>query len=317
MPSIDENMPEAGLSEDGEIGSTQSSKPSEEYLSQESPEPTEPSEEAEIEQPITQSDEPPAGAGQFNLVDLIDQPAWKTILIDLVKSNKMDPWDIDIVDLANNYWVKIQNMQRGDLRIPANAILAAAILLKLKARTIKLSKIDDEKEETKEISKEELALIEESIPQLSGQRQFREGKISLDELVLSIENILLKTKSRQSILRQKEIPEFKFFVGEGNIDQKIDVVFKKISERADSQGLVMFTALLDEKTPLEMVNCFIPLLFLVNKGKVNAWQEEWFGEIFISLMKEAENEEKEGLEKKKEESKGKGEPEKKKGKEKK
>ncbi len=284
MPSIEENMPEAGLSEDSEIGSIQSS---------------EPSEEAGIEQPITQSAEPQAGLGQFNLVDLIEQPAWKTILIDLVKSNKMDPWDIDIVDLANKYWLKIQNLQRGDLRIPANAILAAAILLKLKARTIKLSKIDEEEEETKEISKEELALIEESIPQLSGQRQFREGKIGLDELVLSIENILLKTKSRQSILRQKEIPEFKFFVGEGNIDEKIAAVFKKISERADSQGLVMFTALLDEKTPLEMVNCFIPLLFLVNKGKVNAWQEEWFGEIFISLMKEMEEQKEEEPEKKK------------------
>lgn len=298
---MEENMPEAEPSADNGIEPAQSSGPLE-----------------EAGQINGQSGEPSAGAGQVNLVDLIEQPAWKTILIDLVKSNKMDPWDIDIVDLANKYWLKIQNMQMGDLRIPANAILAAAILLKLKARTIKLSKIDEEEEETKEISKEELALIEESIPQLSGQRQFRAGKISLDELVLSIENILLKTKSRQSILRQKEIPEFSFFVEEGSIEEKIAAVFKKISERADSQGLVMFTALLDEKTPLEMVNCFIPLLFLVNKGKVNAWQEEWFGEIFISLMREAEKSEgKEELEKKKEESKGKEQSEKKKGKEKK
>jgi segregation and condensation protein A len=302
MPSIEENMPEAQPQEDSEIEPMQPGEPPAGHLSQESPQPTEPPAQAFNQE--SQQNSVPLEQGQVNLVDLIEQPAWKTILIDLVKSNKMDPWDIDIVDLANNYWLKIQNMQRGDLRIPANAILAAAILLKLKARTIKLSKIDEEEEETKEISKEELALIEESIPQLSGQRQFREGKISLDELVLSIENILIKTKSRQSILRQKEIPEFKFFVGEGNIDQKIDAVFKKISERADSQGLVMFTALLDEKTPLEMVNCFIPLLFLVNKGKVNAWQEEWFGEIFISLMKEAE-ESKEKAEKEELEKKGK------------
>jgi len=53
--------------------------------------------------------------------------------------------------------------------------------------------------------------------------------------------------------------------------------------------MVSFTDLLEEQTPLAMVYCFIPLLFLVNNGKVNAWQEEWFGEIFISLIKEADD----------------------------
>ncbi|MEK6820785.1 MAG: hypothetical protein AABY11_00095, partial [archaeon] len=35
-----------------------------------------------------------------DLVGLIDQPAWKTILISLVKNEKMDPWNIDVKDLA-------------------------------------------------------------------------------------------------------------------------------------------------------------------------------------------------------------------------
>jgi len=36
---------------------------------------------------------------QMDLVDLIDQPAWKSILLDLVTSEKMDPWDIDVTAL--------------------------------------------------------------------------------------------------------------------------------------------------------------------------------------------------------------------------
>jgi len=225
----------------------------------------------------------------INLVDLIEQPAWKTILIGLIKSNKMDPWDIDIVWLADLYLRKIQTMERADLRIPANAILASAILLKLKARTIKLTSIDDD-EETTQITKEEIQFIEESIPDLAGQRQFRGGKVTLDELVLSIEQILQKTKQKKSILRDKGIPEFNVSFSNVNIEEKIASVFEKIKGRADSQGLVMFSAILDEKTPVEMVNCFIPMLFLVNKGKINAWQEEWFGEIFIALQKEIEKE---------------------------
>ncbi|MCX6798569.1 MAG: ScpA family protein [Candidatus Diapherotrites archaeon] len=223
---------------------------------------------------------------QVNLVDLIEQPAWKTILIELVKRNRMNPWDIDIVQLADLFLQKVQAMQKGDLRIPANAILASAILLKLKARTIKLSSLDEE-EEAVTITKEELQLIEETIPELSGQRQFREGNITLDELVMSIEQILQQTKERKSILREKELPQFDLAFDRVNIEERIGGIFDRIKERADSQGLVMFSALLDENTPLEMVNCFIPVLFLMNKGKVNAWQEQWFGEIFISLLNEA------------------------------
>jgi len=244
----------------------------------------------QMEMPEALQPEQPAEAQEpINLVDLIEQPAWKTILIDLIKSNKMDPWDIDIVELADLYLHKIQTMERADLRIPANAILASAILLKLKARTIKLTSIDDE-EETTEISKEEIQFIEESIPDLAGQRQFRGGKVTLDELVLSIEQILQKTKQKKSILRDKSIPDFKVYFNTVNIEERIGRVLEKIKARADSQGLVMFSAILDEKTPVEMVNCFIPMLFLVNKGKINAWQEEWFGEIFIALQKEIEKE---------------------------
>ena len=50
----------------------------------------------------------PEGKVKEYLVDLIDQPAWKTILIELVKGNKMDPWNIAVVALADLYWKKIQ-----------------------------------------------------------------------------------------------------------------------------------------------------------------------------------------------------------------
>ena len=42
-----------------------------------------------------------------DLVDLIEQPAWKTILIELVKTEKMDPWSIDISQLSEKYLAKI------------------------------------------------------------------------------------------------------------------------------------------------------------------------------------------------------------------
>jgi len=220
-----------------------------------------------------------------NLVDLIDQPAWKTILLELVKTEKMDPWGIDICDLADKYLFKINQLGQSNLKVPANAILASAILLKMKARAIKLRGIDDDEDATKELSEEDIRMLEESIPELKGTRQFRQGKVSLDELVEGIADVLNKTRKKQSnVLRSKELPEFNVLVDEEGIEEKIGLVEKKISEMADSQGLVLFSQLLDEKTPIAMVNIFLPLLFLVNRGKVNAWQDQWFGEIMIALL---------------------------------
>tara|TARA_Y100000310_G_C20490032_1_gene718739 strand:+ start:186 stop:905 length:720 start_codon:yes stop_codon:yes gene_type:complete len=228
-------------------------------------------------------------AENINLVDLIDQPAWKTILLDLVKGEKMSVWDVDICLLADKYLHKIGNLEHSSLKIPANAILASAILLKMKARALKLTGIEDE-DVIEELTEEEIHMLEESIPELKGVRRFRQGKVSLDELVEGIADVLEKTKKKThySILRTKELPEFKVLVNEEDIDKKVADVEARIAERVDSQGLVLFSQLLNEQNSLEMVNVFIPLLFLMNKGKVNAWQEQFFGEIMIALIKQGE-----------------------------
>lgn len=226
----------------------------------------------------------------IDLVDLIEQPAWKTILIDLVKSEKMDPWDIDLAVLADKYLEKIRSLKGSDLRIPANAILASAILLKFKSRVLKISSLDEEEESTekRELTEEEKAEIEKLLPDLSGSRKAREGKVSLDDLVESIEEMLEKSRSRidKRFLGEREKMEFRIPVGNANIEELVDDVLEQINKKADSQGLVMFSNLVEGKNPNEIVDTFIPCLFLVNKGKISMWQEEFFGEIMISITKQ-------------------------------
>jgi len=224
---------------------------------------------------------------QVNLVDLIDQPAWKTILIELVKKEKMDPWAIDVAELAEKYLLKIHRLEKADLRIPANAILASAILLKLKAKTIKLASLEefeDDPEEARMIAEQKLLFSEENIPELYGERMEREGRVSLDELVDSIEEILEKTRQKSARkLFEAIIPEFKIPFDEKDIEERTNDILERVQLRADSQGLVTFSRLLNEKNPLEMVTVFIPLLFLFNNNKITMWQEEFWQEIFISL----------------------------------
>ncbi len=224
----------------------------------------------------------------IDLVDLIEQPAWKTILIELVKTEKMDPWSIDISQLAEKYLAKINSLTGTDLRLPANAILASAILLKFKSNVLRLSEIDDEEEflkQKKSMSPEEKAEFEAMLPELKNIRKIKEGKVSLEELVASIEKMLQSSrKVRDKNFLQRERAKFSIPFSDFKIDEEMEKVYKIIQKSADSQGLVMFSALIKKQSTNEaIVRTFIPCLFLTNKGKINMWQEQFFGEIFISV----------------------------------
>ncbi|MCR4335480.1 MAG: segregation/condensation protein A [archaeon] len=236
----------------------------------------------------------PDSMDQAGLVDLIDQPAWKTILIELVKKERMDPWDIDIAHLAEMYLGKINALTSTDLRLPANAILASAILLKFKSNVLKLSDIDDEDEfleKKKEMSPEEIAEFELLLPDLKSIRKIKEGKVSLDALVDSIEKMLQHSKKTQdkSFLR-RERTKFEMPMSDFQIDKEMDAVYKLITKNADSEGLVLFSQLIKTKEGdvKNIVRTFLPCLFLTNKGKINMWQDEFFGEIFIATVKSDE-----------------------------
>jgi len=72
------------------------------------------------------------------------------ILLQLVTMGKVDPWNIDIVDITEKYIERIREMQDLDLRISARAILAASILLRMKTEALLYTKEDDGEEQEEE-----------------------------------------------------------------------------------------------------------------------------------------------------------------------
>ncbi len=223
---------------------------------------------------------------KMDLVSLIDQPEWKTILIDLVKTNKMDPWNIDVSQLTEKYLTKINQMESLNLRVPANAILACAILVKTKSKYLKLSSIEDE-EFSEELSNEQKELFLEELPDLVASRSLREGRISLDELVNSIEGIIQQTEPKKGSVRN--IPRMELNFDTISIEEKLDSVYESIRQKVDSEGIVLFNDLIELKDNHSIIDTFLPVLFLMNSGKILAYQEEFFGDIFIKLLAQNTN----------------------------
>lgn len=58
------------------------------------------------------------------------------ILVDMAKSGKIDPWNIDIVDVTDKYLAHMVEMKSQNLRVTGRTFLFAAVLLKLKSNVL-------------------------------------------------------------------------------------------------------------------------------------------------------------------------------------
>lgn len=73
------------------------------------------------------------------------------ILMNLVVTKEIDPWNIDIVDLTKKYLQKIEDARRIDMRVSGKTILVAAILIRMQSETILAKKKEKKKRESKRI----------------------------------------------------------------------------------------------------------------------------------------------------------------------
>jgi len=58
------------------------------------------------------------------------------ILVQMAKTGKIDPWNIDIVDVTDKYLTHICEMKSQNLRLTGRTFLFAAVLLKLKSNVL-------------------------------------------------------------------------------------------------------------------------------------------------------------------------------------
>lgn len=230
----------------------------------------------------------------MDLLTVVVQPTWKEFLIDLVRSRQMDPWDIDLVAVADAYLLKIRELQALDLRVPANVILACALMLKFKSETLSFE------EEPEEAYEETPALLQEDIPELVYRaNRPRRRRVTLQELLDAVDEVmkqgprpLLKTVGPKEI--SIELPQI-------DMNELMQAVYDKALQLKDTESVLLFSALLNAdavaqsshadghnknfESPAEKtVFYLLPVLHLVQEQKLLAWQDAEFGEIFLKIV---------------------------------
>jgi len=160
---------------------------------------------------------------QERIVNLLlnqDELNWKDIIYNLVENEQMDPWDIDVSLLAQKFIQVIREIQEHDFKIPGKIVLAAAILLKIKATHLienDIPNLDKLLNQTEEIPEDELfeemdqrlqKLGDAAHPQLIPRNpQPRNRKVSVHDLVDALQRAM-ETKKR--ILAQQRPVAFPY-----------------------------------------------------------------------------------------------------------
>ena len=231
---------------------------------------------------------------QQQVMDLLlqqEEVSWKTILYDLVKTKQMDPWDINITLLTQEYIKIIKKMQEHDLRVSGKILLAAAFLLKMKSAHLidnDLSNLDKLMNQTEDAEEELLGLIEtnparskDKLPLIPRNPQPRNRKVSIHDLVQALQHALA---SKRRILARDRPVSFHMPKSKTAIITIIRDMYYKIVYYAKKEEKLTFSKLLPPSAgKKEKVYTFVPLLHLENEQKISTEQAAAFGEIFVKL----------------------------------
>jgi len=229
----------------------------------------------------------------FELLFDKDEITWQTIIYDLVRTEQMDPWDIDISLLTQKYLQMLKKIKEMDFRLSGKVLLAAAILLKIKSNKLvgdvdkleELMNSSGEDEFYEELTEEELKEVEESrlVPRTP---QPRKRKVSIYDLVGALQKAL-EVKKRRII---RSIPTMEINVPEKKKDIVLVIreLYEKIKGFFKAGKKMTFSNLIPSDKKEDKLYTFIPLLHLSNQEKVDLKQEEHFGEIEILLKSRKE-----------------------------
>ncbi|MEK6984282.1 MAG: ScpA family protein [Nanoarchaeota archaeon] len=235
----------------------------------------------------------------FNIIfSKADEITWQSIIYKLVKSEQMDPWDIDISNLTQRYLDMLRTLKDHDFRISGKVLLAAAILLRMKSNKLvgeDLSELDrlligvsDEMDEMDFDEQGELAKLDEFPALLPRTPQPRKRKVSIFDLVEALEKAL-EVKKRRLL---HSIPPLNLEAPKKKKDvtEIIKDVYGKIkSFFVNALGpKLTFSKLLQSQSKEDKVYTFIPLLHLAQQNKIELAQENPFGEITIMLKRKTD-----------------------------
>lgn len=231
------------------------------------------------------------GQDQFHAFIYNDNTSWQEIIYDLINSEQLDPWDIDLSILSQGYLERVRELEEANFSLSSKILLVASLMLRIKSELLMnkyIKSLDDILFGKKEEIQQTLNLRDiddDDIPELIPKTPLpRFKKISLQELIAALDKAVV-TEQRRVVRREVEkeaLERTKFFIPKKTISlaDSIKKIHQKIKDVFTKSDKVAFSKFSGPKKQ-EQIDTFIPLLHLDNHNHLYMNQQDHFGEIWI------------------------------------
>jgi len=232
------------------------------------------------------------------------------VLVQMAKNGKIDPWNIDIVDITDKYLASLFEMKTQNLRLTGRTILFAAILLRLKSNVLEgidavqfespqeeyNTDYDDDNLDNPEynnINRSNIISIDEVLQRRSSIRLNRKRVVTLEDLIKQLEfyEELEKKRSLQNAHERakRRVRSFAKFSADDIVNLAHEEYIERSVERLSENLTKIFET--EEKVEIESlmllgmnkITTYIALLFLAARSDFELTQDEFYGPLYVQV----------------------------------
>ena len=228
------------------------------------------------------------------------------LLLHLIEKNKVDIYDIPIVEITEQYLDFVSKMPKDDLDLASEFLVMAATLIDIKSRMLLPKEIDENGEEIDPRAELVEKLIEykmykyaavelRDMQVYAGKSMYKqptvpeevskyEPPVNLDSLLADVD--LNKLNDIFQMVLKRQVDKIdpvrskfgKIEMEEVSLPDKITYVSTTVKKRKKCK----FKQLLEEAhSKVEVIVSFLAILELIKVGEIEVRQDETFGEIYI------------------------------------
>lgn len=239
------------------------------------------------------------------------------ILVDMAKSGKIDPWNIDIVDVTDKYLAHMIQMKSQNLRVTGRTFLFAAVLLKLKSNILEgvdITQFDSQEQddiqydddgfivdygEDDYIPTNNVISIDEVLQRRTSVRLNHNRVVTLKDLIRQLQ-FYEKLEQKQSLKSAHErakrrVQSYSRLTPDDIVNlaheeyietcvQTLKENLSQIFEKNDKIELKELTLL-----GMDKISAYIALLFLTAETDYELQQDEFYSDLYVVKGGEHEN----------------------------
>ena len=231
------------------------------------------------------------------------------ILVDMAKAGKIDPWNIDIVDVTDKYLAHMIDLKSQNLRVTGRTFLFAAVLLKLKSNVLEgidINQFDSEPEDNLEydddgfivdygeddyVPTNNVISIDEVLQRRTSVRLNHNRVVTLKDLIRQLQ-FYEKLEHKQSLKSAHERAKRRVqsysrltpndivnLAHEEYIESCVQSLKENLSQIFEKNDKIE----LNELTLLGMdrISAYIALLFLTAETDYELQQDEFYSDLYV------------------------------------